>query len=361
MRHIYVLVFVVGFLLPSRAQIFINTGNPNIEKYKKENPNAVIWDKGKEVPITKTPTAVAPTKTITEDIKPVEKTPILSAPVIEKPKPTVETPKENPVLKSVVANPVPANPVSEGNSTDYPPNAVPGRCYARCIMPDKYEFREEQVIDKPSSTRSTNVPAKYKTVFDTIVIKPETKKTVTKPAVYETVTVDSLVTPATQKWVKGKGDQNCLSANPKDCEVLCLVEVPAVYKPVTRKVEKSPAITTEEIVPAITRVMPRKVLEEASQTLKSEVPATYKTVMTKVLVSKGGYEEWREVLCKQEATSEKILAIQRALKNEGYDPGPLDNSMGSKTKEALVKFQQDKGLPIGNLNIETLKALGVSQ
>jgi hypothetical protein len=33
--------------------------------------------------------------------------------------------------------------------------------------------------------------------------------------------------------------------------------------------------------------------------------------------------------------------------------------MGSKTKAALTKFQQDKGLPVGNLNIETLKALGV--
>jgi hypothetical protein len=35
--------------------------------------------------------------------------------------------------------------------------------------------------------------------------------------------------------------------------------------------------------------------------------------------------------------------------------------MGGKTKQALIKFQQDKGLPVGNLNIETLKALGVSE
>jgi len=33
--------------------------------------------------------------------------------------------------------------------------------------------------------------------------------------------------------------------------------------------------------------------------------------------------------------------------------------MGSKTRAALVKYQTDNGLPVGNLNIETLKALGV--
>jgi hypothetical protein len=34
--------------------------------------------------------------------------------------------------------------------------------------------------------------------------------------------------------------------------------------------------------------------------------------------------------------------------------------MGAKTKAALVKFQRDNGLPVGQLDYETLKALGVS-
>ncbi len=332
-----------------------------MDKYKKENPNAVIWDKGKEVPATQSPAA---TETKPKEVKPVEpkapeakpvevkKEPAPTAPAVEK---TINT-----NIKTTTIPSVPVAAIPDVTGGDYPPNAIPGRCYARCVIPDQYEFKEEQVIDKPASIKSTNIPAKYKTVYDTIVVKPETKKVVTKPAEYEIITEEKLVTPASQKWVKGKGDQNCLSANPKDCEVLCLVEVPAVYEKVTRKVEKTPAVNTEEIVPAITRIMPRKVIEEASQTTKSEIPATYKTIMTKVLVKKGGYQEWKEVLCKQEPTSEKILAIQKALKEEGYDPGPLDNSMGTKTKDALVKFQQDKGLPIGNLNMETLKALGIA-
>ena len=49
-----------------------------------------------------------------------------------------------------------------------------------------------------------------------------------------------------------------------------------------------------------------------------------------------------------------------ALKKAGYDPGPSDNIMGTRTKAALTKFQQDKALPVGNLDFDTLKALGVN-
>ena len=36
-----------------------------------------------------------------------------------------------------------------------------------------------------------------------------------------------------------------------------------------------------------------------------------------------------------------------------------DNVMGASTKTALVKFQRDNGLPVGQLDFETLKALGI--
>jgi len=318
------------------AQIFINTGNPNIDKYKSENPNAVIWDKGKAVPIPpNTPEADEPkttpkaeTKTKTEPVKVAETPAVVSTPA------------------------APAN-------TDYPPNAVPGKCYARCMSPDQYEIREEQVLDKPAYTKKELIPAKYETVYDTVIVKPAAKKTVTTPAKYETVTEDKLVTPATQKWVRGEADKNCLSLNPKDCEVWCLKEVPAVYQKVTRKVETVPASTSEVEIPAVTKVVPRKKMVEPARENVTEVTATYKSVMKKVLVKKGGFQEWKEVLCEQDLTDRKILAIQAALNREGYDVGELDNQMGAKTKQALVKFQQDKGLPVGNLNKETLKALGV--
>lgn len=36
--------------------------------------------------------------------------------------------------------------------------------------------------------------------------------------------------------------------------------------------------------------------------------------------------------------------IQRALKNAGFYQGSIDGKIGSKTKEAIIKFQKTKGL-----------------
>jgi hypothetical protein len=91
------------------------------------------------------------------------------------------------------------------------------------------------------------------------------------------------------------------------------------------------------------------------------IPAEYATVTKKSVSRKGGFSEWREVVCNDGVTVSLVRQVQRALRERGYDPGPDDNVMGSQTKSALVKFQKDKGLPSGNLNIETLNALGVKQ
>ncbi len=340
------LMSVSVFLL--NGQIFINTGNPNLQKYKSNDPNAVIWQNGQNVPIppnTPTEPADLPKKAL-EVKKTVEAKPTTTPVVKEETKPATE--------QMIMAD------VPKGTTPpDYPEWAVPGKCYARCVSQDQFEYKEEQVIDKPASFRIEKIAAKYETVYDTVIVKAAYNKVIPVPAQYDVISEQQLVTPATKRWVKGKGDMNCLSQNPADCEVWCLKEIPPVYKTVTRKIEKSPATSREELVPAVTKVVPRKKLVTPASENKIEIPATYKTVMQKSLVKKGGLQEWKEVLCQQDVTDNKVRAIQTALIREGYDPGTPDNQMGPKTKEALVKFQQDKGLPIGNLNFETLKALGV--
>jgi N-acetyl-anhydromuramyl-L-alanine amidase AmpD len=91
-----------------------------------------------------------------------------------------------------------------------------------------------------------------------------------------------------------------------------------------------------------------------------EIPGETKTFTSRKLVKEGGFSEYREVLCGNKIDVAKITQIQRALKAAGYEPGPIDNVFGAQTKQALIKFQKDKGLPIGNLDMETLKALNVS-
>ncbi|MCC7245995.1 MAG: peptidoglycan-binding protein [Saprospiraceae bacterium] len=327
-------------------------------------------------------------------------------------------------------------------------------------VPAEYETVTERVQVKAESKRLIEVPATYENATETYDMEPATTRVEVLQPKYETVTERVEVKPASTKWVKKKADANCLSANPDDCLVWCLVETPAEYQTITKRVNKgcdgsgvadagctktvnvaaktgtrtvrrvkTPAATREEVVPAEFKTMtvrriktpatsrevvipaeyktvskqvlktPATVREEeipaeyttvSKQMLKTPatfreevIPAEYKSVSTKMvksaattrteaipaeyatvtkrrLVKPGGFTEWREVLCGEKVTGYTIRQIQDALTKAGYEPGPSDNVMGTRTKTALTKFQKDKGLPVGNLDFDTLKALGVN-
>jgi len=93
------------------------------------------------------------------------------------------------------------------------------------------------------------------------------------------------------------------------------------------------------------------------------IPAKYTTVSKRVLKTAGGFSEWREVVCGADVTSDLVRRVQSALISRGFDVGTsgADNQLGAGTKAALVKFQRENGLPVGQLDFETLKALGVRQ
>lgn len=55
-----------------------------------------------------------------------------------------------------------------------------------------------------------------------------------------------------------------------------------------------------------------------------------------------------------------VLEAQRALRDLGYDPGPLDGICGPKTRAALEKYQTTERLPAtGELDGLTLQRLDV--
>lgn len=77
-----------------------------------------------------------------------------------------------------------------------------------------------------------------------------------------------------------------------------------------------------------------------------------------IVFNKGYYTQSEEMRCEEQVDKKPILAVQKALSERGYN-NPLNNIMDNETKNALVKFQKDNYLPIGNLNLETLDALGI--
>lgn len=354
---------------------------------------------------------------------------------------------------------------SAGN--DLPPNPKAGECYARVVVPPRYETTTEQVVKRPASTRIDVIPARYETVKEAVTIReaskrleviPATYKTVTErvevrpaskrlevipatyknvtetieirpaskrveavPATFEDVTERVLVRDAYTTWKRGsaylsnakalkttsgRAVSGVAQARGLGDDVLCLVEIPAEYRTVTRRVEKTPATTREIDIPAEYTTVTKRVVDREATTREIEVPAEYTTVTRRVIDTPATTREieipaetkqvavrkmvtpaeqktieipavmgtvektklvsessvaWRSILCDTNATPAKIKQIQVALKEKGHDPGKIDGVLRTDTMRAVNAFQATKGIPVEPyLTIDTVTALGVA-
>jgi peptidoglycan hydrolase-like protein with peptidoglycan-binding domain len=58
-----------------------------------------------------------------------------------------------------------------------------------------------------------------------------------------------------------------------------------------------------------------------------------------------------------------MMKIQQALKDKGFDPGPVDGKAGPKTRDAIRAFQKANNLHVTaeeSIDDETARALGVA-
>ncbi len=186
---------------------------------------------------------------------------------------------------------------------DKPPIGRPGACYAKCLVPDEYEEYEK------------TFPIYEGDLPDTV----------------DLVDYEYEISPSIERWEKRKADRNCLSADPNDCLVWCLINIPA-------KVEVIENIVVDTFA------------------CRDFILVEYNG---RRLIKEGGFTEWREVVCEKDIDSSLILDIHDALFEDGYDPGRPSDKLNSSIKAALSQFQKDFNLPIGQLDLETLDALGV--
>jgi len=297
------------------------------------------------------------------------------------------------------------------NNNAFPPSANPGECFAKVITKPQYSTTQEKVLVKDASTSITPIPAKYKTVTKKVAVQeassrievvPATYKWVeekvevtpartqikTVPASYKTVTEKVINKPAHRAWKKGSGaiGQDGMNTTTKldqeTGEIMCLVDVPATYKTITKQVLVNPASTKSVTIPAKFQTVRKKVIATPATTRQVPVPAKYEYVKVKEIATPGsekvtqipakyktvtkttkvseGRVEWRSILCKTNTTPSKIKQIQEALRNKGYNVS-VDGEVGTGTMRAINEFQQKNNLPVDNyLNAETVRALGVS-
>lgn len=191
---------------------------------------------------------------------------------------------------------------SKDNSKKYPRalDVKDGACYAECYMPDRKEPIGDPLFIFTGNENDTDVKVKK---------------------------IEVVTQAAEKKWVKKKADKNCLSANPDDCLVWCLVDV-----------------------------------EEQKETfvVVADTSATdqYELFYREISVE-GGPPEWKEVVCEDDITKALIMDVQNKLFAQELYLGPIDGLFDNETRNALANFQKAKGLPVGQLDLETLDVLGV--
>jgi hypothetical protein len=293
----------------------------------------------------------------------------------------------------------------------FPPNPKPGECYARVLLPAtfkttsqqvevkpaseqihvtpaQYDWTTKQVLVKAASKKLVVVPATYKTVTKQVLVQPESKKMIPVAAQYSTTTERVVDVPAHTMWKRGTSTiPGALKSRVDEStgEVLCLVDVPATYKTITKTVLVSPAKVQEVDIPAQYKTVTETVVDQPATTREVDIPAEYRTVRVKEVVTpsqvqkaevpaeyktvtsrtKVGDEHlaWRRVVCETNMTSDLAREMQRKLQSDGYYHGRIDGIFGRETMSAASRYAMAHDLPAGTNYVayDTLQSLGVPQ
>lgn len=221
-------------------------------------------------------------------------------------------------------------------------------CTRTVEVPAERETHTYKKVKSLASVRTVDVPAEYASVSKRQLKTASTVREIEIPAEYKSIDVLKIKTPATTR----------------------VIEIPAEFKTIVKRIrigcpegyaDNGDDCTRAVEIPGEYASRSYKKVKTPTQVKEVEVPAEYATFTKKTLIKQGGNTVWKEVLCENQITGYTILAIQRALKNRNYDIGNFDQILGPQTKAALTQFQKDNGLPVGQLDIDTLNLLGVYQ
>ena len=165
------------------------------------------------------------------------------------------------------------------SAQETPPNAIPGKCYIKCITKDEYKEVTETIQISPAYKKLTVVPATYKTIEEKVLVKEAGKRQTIVPATYKTVEERMLVkeasktqsmVPATFKTVE---DRMLVKEASKK-----LVVVPATYKTVEERIMSKEAYKKMVFKPATFRTEEEKIMAKEAVKKITASPQSYSTV-----------------------------------------------------------------------------------
>jgi len=181
-----------------------------------------------------------------------------------------------------------------------PPDAKPGECYAKVVLPAEYEAIEEQVMVKEPSESISIIPAEYDTVKAEVGVIPETHKLIPVPANYKEVVETIVVKPAILSW---KSSLN-KDANPISPVLLAAVTssgvdiqnaqsgdcfreyyIPRKFKKISEEILVQGEHNETEVIPPEFETIEKTIIVKPASKKLVDVPAVYEEVEEKILVA----------------------------------------------------------------------------
>jgi hypothetical protein len=166
-------------------------------------------------------------------------------------------------------------------------SAIPGMCFREYFKSAQFKTENKEVLVGEESESITIVPAKYEWVEEKVLVKEAAKNIVEVPAAYETVTEKVLIEAAKTVWKKGNGLVERIDNTTG--EIMCLVEIPAQYEVLKKRVIKSPATIRVEEVPAVYKTVKVRKLAAAAKEERTTVPAEFISVSQQVKVADASF------------------------------------------------------------------------
>lgn len=182
--------------------------------------------------------------------------------------------------KSNKSRQAPAEWVAAALASGVPKEPALGSCFEEFHKPARIETVEEKILKRQESKHIEIVPAKYEWVEEKVLIKEASENVIDVAPVYETTEEKVLAKAAHTTWKRGRGPIERIDNSTG--EIMCLVEVPAEYKMVKKKVLKTPATTRKVSVPAEYKTVKVRKLVTAAQEKVVNIPAQYQTVKKNV-------------------------------------------------------------------------------
>jgi hypothetical protein len=163
--------------------------------------------------------------------------------------------------------------------------AQSGTCFYEHFQAEKYATVTKRILVEEASERIESIPATYRTVTKKVATSNSTMKLLPVPIKYKKVQEKVEVSPAKSEWRK----TTCENRGCNDSEVVCLTEIPATYKTVTKKIVLEPAVAKKVAVKPVYEYIKATELVTPAQTRTVPIPAKYKTLSQIQKVSDAKY------------------------------------------------------------------------